>query len=237
VQRFQEDFGWGLEVQAFARCVVVEPREVPDLGWPESREVCFPGQSTSHASNGILDAAFLPGGMGVAEEGLEAEATVEPVMLGELGAVVEGDGLSQLAGQVGEQAFNGGCDGCSSFIGLAQDRECAGRSLVKSEDRLTVGAEEHEVGFPMAGLGAIGDAGWPQRNRNAVFNVIGRTSAFTTAEAAFAFAARQIEAPGIVLGAGDLRGDEAVDGLMADDDAAMLAREAPRDLLGRPAAA
>jgi len=51
----------------------------------------------------------------------------------------------------------------------------------------------------MAGLGAIGNAGWPQCNRNAVFDVLGRTSAFAAAVAALALAARQIEAPGVVL--------------------------------------
>jgi hypothetical protein len=108
---------------------------------------------------------------------------------------------------------------------------------VQGEDGLAVGAEEHKIGFPMAGLSAIGGTERPQSNGNAAFDVVNRTAAPTAAPTAFALAARQIEAPGIVFGAGNLGGDEAIDGLVADDDATVLTRQPAGDLLGRPAAA
>ena len=49
---------------------------------------------------------------------------------------------------------------------------------MKREDGLAVGAEEHEIGFPMAGPGAIGGAGRPQGNQDAVFDMFGGASSF-----------------------------------------------------------
>jgi len=237
VQRFQEDLGGGLEVQAFSWCVVVEPGEVSDLRGREGGEIGLSRQSASQSSDGIFDATLLPGGMGIAEEGLEPEVALQAVMRGELGAVVEGDGLAQAAWQSGEKRLDSGGDRFGSLVWLTQDGERPGRSFVEREDRLAVGAEEHEVGFPMAGLSTVGGIGRPQSKRNAVFDVLGGAAAASATEASFAFATRQVEAPRVILGACDLGGDEAIDGFMADDDAAVLAREAPRDLLRRPAVA
>ena len=42
-------------------------------GWSARRgEVGFARQEAAHAADGVLDAAFLPGGVGIAEEGLDA---------------------------------------------------------------------------------------------------------------------------------------------------------------------
>jgi hypothetical protein len=235
VQRFQEDLGWGLEVQAFSRGVIVETSEVSDLGWSQSGEIGFSGQDASEPSDGVFDSAFLPRRVRVTEESLEAEALSQSVMEGELGSVIEGDGLAQLGGQGGEQRGDGIGDGAGSLVGLAPDDEGAGRAFVESENDLSISAEEHEIGLPMTGARAIGGDDGAQGNGDAIFDVLGRASATTAAEAALALATRQIEPPGVVFGAGDLSGDEAIDRLMADDDAAMLAGEPSRNLLWRPA--
>ena len=83
------------KAQAFSGGIVVAVDEVGQGAFRESVEVGFSGQHTAQAADGVFDAAFLPRFVGVAEEGGEAEALGELVMLGELGAVIEGDGLTQ----------------------------------------------------------------------------------------------------------------------------------------------
>ena len=61
----------------------------------EGVEVGGSGEVSSEASDGVFDAAFLPGAVRVAEEGLEADL----VVLGELGSVVEGEGAPEGLGQ------------------------------------------------------------------------------------------------------------------------------------------
>jgi len=58
-------------------------------------EIGFSGQCTAQPTDGVLDAAFLPRGIAVAEVGLDTEVLGEPVVVCELGAVVEGDGSPQ----------------------------------------------------------------------------------------------------------------------------------------------
>ena len=53
-------------------------------GWGDEVEVSFAGQRASQAADGVLHSAFLPGTMGIAEEGLDAEGFVKPMVLGEL---------------------------------------------------------------------------------------------------------------------------------------------------------
>jgi hypothetical protein len=52
----------------------------------------------AHATDGIFDAALLPGRIGIAEERLNIDA-MERAVACELGAVVEGDGLAQVRRQ------------------------------------------------------------------------------------------------------------------------------------------
>ena len=63
-------------------------------GCRDEIEVSFAGQRASQAPDGVFHAAFLPGAMGIAEEGLDADGFVKPVMLGELVSVVEADGFA-----------------------------------------------------------------------------------------------------------------------------------------------
>lgn len=157
-QVLAEALGWGCPVKAFSRGVVVGSQAVGELVGREGCEVCFPGQGFAHSSDGVFDAAFLPGSVRIAEEGGDREGA-ELVVACELGSVVEGDGLAHLARQGGEQLGDGFCDGGRSLAGRLDGEEDAGGSLVEGEDGLSVAGEEDEVGLPVAWGGAVLCAG------------------------------------------------------------------------------
>ena len=112
MQRFEEGFGRGLEAEAFPWCIVVARDELVDGVVGDLIEVGFAGQEAPEASDGVFDTAFLPGASGFAEVGLDAELAFEPVVLGELGAVVEGDGFAQRPGHGFEDVGQCPCGGC-----------------------------------------------------------------------------------------------------------------------------
>src|SRR5258708_3623919 len=62
------------------------------------------GQHAAQPSDGIFDASFLPGRMFFAEVGLHGQAVVEPMMVAELSAVIEGHAPAQRSGQHREVA-------------------------------------------------------------------------------------------------------------------------------------
>src|SRR5260370_31099457 len=99
--------------------------------------------------------------MGIAEEGLDAEGCVKPVMLGELGSVVEADGFAHLLWKLGELAGDGP-SGKSGFSieRMLNDAE-AGVPFVENRQPLAISGEQHEVGFPMARHLAAFDLGGP----------------------------------------------------------------------------
>src|SRR5271155_1607932 len=76
VQHPGEDLGWGAEVQTLSRGMVVGLSDTGDLVWGDVVEVGVPGQEAADPADGVLDAALLPGGVGIAEEGIEADAVV-----------------------------------------------------------------------------------------------------------------------------------------------------------------
>src|SRR5260370_12638592 len=88
--------------------------------------------------------------MGIAEEGLDAEGFVKPVMLGELGSVVEADGFAHLLWKLGELAG----DGPSGKRGFSIERMLndseAGVPFVENKQPLAISGEQHEVGCPLA---------------------------------------------------------------------------------------
>jgi hypothetical protein len=88
--------------------------------------------------------------VGIAEEGLDTEVGFEAVVLGELGAVVESDGLAQLGWQGFEPGDELARGGFGSFVWLSGEDEDTGHALVGDQDGLAIGFEEHEVGFPMS---------------------------------------------------------------------------------------
>ena len=128
MQHLQEDFSGGLEVEAFPGCVVVLAGEVLDLVMGEGSEVCFAGQGSAQASDGVLD-AFLPGGMGLTEERLDAEGMGEAGVLSELGSVVEGDGLAKFAWVWMAAATGAACLlGWRRMARILEDRSCRVRT-------------------------------------------------------------------------------------------------------------
>ena len=93
-----EDFCRGVPVKALSGGVVIGLDEVLEpLGGEESK-IGLARKGSAHASDGILDAALLPRGVGIAKEGLEPEL-MKLVVASELGAVVEGDGLAKAVRQ------------------------------------------------------------------------------------------------------------------------------------------
>ena len=235
VQHLGESLGRGFEVKAFSRSVVVGGDEGVESAERKGCEVGLARNEAAHSPDGVFDAALLPGSVGVAEEGFDGEA-MKCAMTRELGAVVEGDGLAQLWWHAGEESDEMTRHSIGGFVGRPGREDDAGLALMDGQHRLAVFGEQHEVGFPMTGGFAVGGGGRPFGHGNTAFNEACGASALPAPAASLALAAREIAAPAVILGAGDLGVDEAVDALVADHLAAGLAGEPAGDLLGRPAA-
>jgi len=234
-QLLDEELGWSSVVKALARCCVVGADDVEELPVGEFGEIGFARQEAAHASDGIFDATFLPGGMRVAEEGRDVEI-VEFVVLGELGAIVDGDGLVERSWKATEKRGHAADDRRRGLAPWPGGDDCPRLALVQGENCLALPCEEDEVGFPMSRGTAVGGGWWPLGDGNAVLDKACRTAASLAAKAAPALGAGQVEAPAAVVGAGDLGVDEAIDRLVADDPSAGITGEAAGDLLRRPAA-
>ena len=91
-------------------------------------QVGFAGQGAAQAADGVLDAAFLPGGVTVTEEGLNADG-MEAVMRGELRPIVEGDGLAAVRWDVSKEVSQGVGDRGGGF---ARGRTARRRREVRS---------------------------------------------------------------------------------------------------------
>src|SRR6266853_186422 len=119
--------------------------------------------------------------MGIAEEGLDAEGLVKPVMLGELGSVVEADGFAHRLWKSAESTGDGrsGADGFSIDRPL-RDVE-AGLSFVQNKHPLAISGEQHEVGFPMARHLAAFDLGGSFGDGAPLFDEAGGAAALTPA--------------------------------------------------------
>src|SRR5262245_34285358 len=141
-QLSKECLGWGLEVEAFSRGIVVGGGDGIEVLGPEGEEIGFARQGSAQASDGVLDAAFLPGAVGIAEEGLDTEHGCEVIVLGELGPVVESDGLAQFGWQElepGEESLRGGFGRCVWLYGEEED---PAQALVGGGDGVSTGFEE-----------------------------------------------------------------------------------------------
>ena len=103
---------------------------------------------------------------------------------------------------------------------------------MESEAGLAIGAEEHQIGFPMARSPAVG--GGALNEGAAVGEQRGGAATCASAPAG-GFGVREIVAPGIGFRPGDLGVEEAVDGFVGDNRPPGIAGEAARDLLGGPA--
>ena len=219
--------------EALPRGVVVRMNQVMKPLVGQGGQVGFAGEGAAQAADGVLDAAFLPGGVKVTEEGLDAEG-MEVMMRGEFGAVVEGDGLAAVRWDGSEEVSEGVGDRGGGLARGAYGEEKAGGALVEGEDGLAIGAEEHQIGFPMARGLAVGGCGGALDEGAAVSHTGGGAAAFAPA-AAGGFGSGQIVAPRIGFCPGDLSVEEPVDGFVREDGAPGVASEAACDLLGGPA--
>ena len=109
----------GLEVEAFSGSVIVFLDDGIEVAGSDGVEVGFSWQVSSEASDGVFDAAFLPRGVFVTEEGRDADCVVEC----ELSTIVHGQGLAQWRRQGVEEVaqVEGGC-GCLAVFGVLDER-------------------------------------------------------------------------------------------------------------------
>jgi len=128
--------------------------------------------------------------MGIAEEGLDAEGFVKPVMLGELGSVVEADGFAHRLWKLAELAGDGPSGESGSSIGRMLNDTEAGLPFVENKQPLAISGEQHEVGFPMARHLTAFDLGGPFGDRAALFDEAGGATAWASAASSFEFVAR-----------------------------------------------
>src|SRR5215212_4704677 len=108
---------------------------------------------------------------------------------------------------------------------------------MEGKDGLAIFGEQHEVGFPMAGALAIAGGGRPVGDGQAAGDEVDGAAALPSASAALELCSGQEAAPATVIGAGDLRIDEAVDAFMADARLTALQRQAAGHLLWRQSCA
>ena len=112
-----------------------------ESGCRDEVEVSFAGQRASQTPDGVFHAAFLPGTVGIAEEGLDAEDFVQPVMLGELGSVVEADGFAHRLWKFAElTSDSSGGEDSFSIDRMMNDAE-AGFSFVENQQPLATSSE------------------------------------------------------------------------------------------------
>src|ERR1700676_2402604 len=138
--------------------------------------------------------------MGIAEEGLDAEGLVKPVMLGELGSVVEADGFAHRLWKFAELTGDGPSGEDSFSIDRVLNDAEAGLSFVQNKQPLAISGEQHEVGFPMARHMTTFDLGGPFGERAPFFDEAGRAAAWASAAPSSEFMARQQAVPVILLG-------------------------------------
>ena len=174
--------------------------EPTEGGCGDGIEVGFAWQGASQAPDGIFHAAFLPGAMGIAKEGLDANGVVKPVMLGELSSVVEADGFTQSLWKFAELTGDGPSGQDSFSIERVQHDAEAGLSLVENQQSLAISGEQHEVGFPMARRLAAFDLGRSFSDRAPLFDEAGRAAAWASPAPASEFVTRQQAVPVILLG-------------------------------------
>ena len=138
--------------------------------------------------------------MGIAEEGLDAEGFVKPVMLGELVSVVEADGFAYRLWKFAELAGDGPGGEDSFAIDRMLNHAEAGLSFVENQQPLTTSGEQHEVGLPMARRPAAFDLGGAFGDRAPLFDEAGGAAAWAAAAPSSEFMARQQAIPVILLG-------------------------------------
>ena len=236
MQQLGKDLSRRSKAEAFSWRVIVEESQVNQSIRRKSGQICFAGQPAAQTADGVFDPAFLPGGMRIAEEGLNAELIAHTMMQGEFRTVVEGERTAQAFGQWGEQGMQAIGDRRSGFAGLSNQSGQTRGALMQGQSGLAVEGEQHQVGLPVARLRAIGSGGGSLRERNATLDVIHRTTPFASTPAAFTLRLRQIVAPRVIVRARKLRGDETINRFVADATTLVL-REPSGDGLWCPSQA
>jgi len=178
-------------------------------GCRDEIEVRFTGKRASQAADRVFHAAFLPRAVRIAEEGLDAESFVKPVMLGELVSVIEADGLTHRLRKLVELAGDRPSRADSFSIDRALNHAESGLSLVENQHPLAASGEQHEVGFPMARRLAALDLGGTFGDRAPLFDEAGDAAASAPVMPSSSFLAWQQAMPGILLGRTMI--DEAID--------------------------
>ena len=211
-----KDFCWGEESETLSRSVVVGLDELSKALVGESSEVRLARKDATHSAYGVFYSTFLPGRVGIAEEGLDAQF-VELVMEGELGSVVESDSLTPCRGQGSQHLTHGVGDRQGSLARWPQSDQEAGVALVEGQYCLPISAEEHQVGLPVAWVAAISGALGTVGNRPSHSHEGGWTAPFAASPAPPRLGPGQVVAPAVVLLTSHLAVNEPIDALMGDD--------------------
>src|SRR3546814_19013713 len=104
-------------------------------------EAGFSGEVSTEATDGVFDAAFLPWGVRIAEEGLDSELPFDAVMAGKFGAFVEGCRTSPRRGHWLEQMDDGVGDGSGREAGFGPGAGGAGAGVSGGGGRLLGGGK------------------------------------------------------------------------------------------------
>ena len=117
-----ENLGWGSEVKAFSWGMIVGLKEREQASFGNRGKVGFSRQASAHPTDGVFNAALLPRSVGIAEKGSHRQP-MEPVVVSELGAVIERDRLTKGWRQRGEQMTQLGSHRGRSLIRLAREHQ------------------------------------------------------------------------------------------------------------------
>jgi len=116
---FAEYRSRGFIVQALTRRMVIAGDQLIELMRAQGGQVGLTRESAAHAADGVLDTALLPWRVRIAEIGCHVERSGKPMVVGEFGAIIEGDAAPQPRGKRSKlaQQFTG--DRIGSLVGLA----------------------------------------------------------------------------------------------------------------------
>ena len=156
-------------------------------------------------------------------------------MTGELGAVVEGDGLAPVVRERSQELGDGISHALGRFGKQGTGKKQAGVAFLEGEERLPSVAKGHEVGLPVTWIGAVVSFFGALGQGLAKVNKGNGTAAPASSAAPPGLATGQQMAPGVVLPAVDLGLDEAVDSLVGYEGAASFQSQATGYLLWGPA--
>ena len=232
LEEFIEYLEWRSEAKALSWHGVMLVRDGIDASEGNLGEVGFAWQISPEPSIHVLDAAFLPRAVRVAEVSFDREAVAEFVVEGKLGTVVLRESSPQSFGQSLEPAPQPGMNDASLARRRLGEEDEARDAFLGHEQVLADAAEGHDVGFPVTRLLAFEDVSRAFGNGNTVPDVIDRASTAFAEPAAAVLLVREQAVPVVALGGAEI--GIAVDGLVADAHARLIQRQPAGDRFGRP---